>query len=315
MRALVPLVAAALILAPAASRAQLEGEGQPVLVVAFTGEVAEPHAGAPERLTAVMAEVIRATGAEVTVAPRGDVLTLAGCAEPSDDCLHQALGLLQVQAVVLGEVSSTGESGAAIDLRVIAAEGEPRSRSVVVGGTSAEELDARFRPEAEAFWSGEPSPAEAALTTLPGGEPAPGEPAAGADLTATAPARSFSASAVEPYAWAVAGSGAGLLLVGGLMLMAADGKQAEVDDAPTDTVADLEALVELEESGRRYARWGSTFAVVGAVAATVGVVLVIRQGLSAGGGQPAEQGPGEVTLAPTAGPSGVGFTVTVRGWP
>src|SRR5690606_25014487 len=300
MRALVPLVAAALILAPAASRAQLEGEGQPVLVVAFTGEVAEPHAGAPERLTAVMAEVIRATGAEVTVAPRGDVLTLAGCAEPSDDCLHQALGLLQVQAVVLGEVSSTGESGAAIDLRVIAAEGEPRSRSVVVGGTSAEELDARFRPEAEAFWSGEPAPAEAAP---------------GADLTATAPARSFSASAVEPYAWAVAGSGAGLLLVGGLMLMAADGKQAEVDDAPTDTVADLEALVELEESGRRYARWGSTFAVVGAVAATVGVVLVIRQGLSAGGGQPAEQGPGEVTLAPTAGPSGVGFTVTVRGWP
>ena len=294
---------AAVCAAPAAAVAQ---EPEPVLVVQFTGEVPPELEGAPERLSELLADIVRQTGAEVTVAPRGDVLTLAGCAEPSDDCLRQALGMLLVRAVLLGEVSPR-DGGVEVELRLIATDEESRSRTLIVEGGSAEALEPGFRAEAEAFLRGQPSPGEQARAAAAIGDPAGGE--AAADLTGTAaPAQGsggFSASRVEPYAWGVAGGGAGMMLVGGLLLLAADGVQGDVDSAPTESVADLEALVDLEAKGRRYARWGSTFLVVGAVATAVGAVLVVRQGRSA------EES--TVTVTPSVSGDSVGLTLTVRG--
>ena len=300
------LLVAAICAAPASAAAQ---EPEPVLVVQFTGEVPPALEGAPERLSELLADIVRQTGAEVTVAPRGDVLTLAGCAEPSDDCLRQALGMLLVRAVLLGEVSPRGEGGVEVELRLIATDEESRSRTVIVEGDSAEALEPGFRAEAEAFLRGQPSPGEQARAAAAVEPEAGAEAGGGADLTGTAaPAQGaggFSAGRVEPYAWGVAGGGAGMMLVGGLLLLAADGVQGDVDSAPTETVADLEALVDLEAKGRRYARWGSTFLVVGAVATAVGAVLVVRQGRS--------REESTITVAPSVTGDSVGLTLTVGG--
>jgi hypothetical protein len=112
----------------------------------------------------------------------------------------------------------------------------------------------------------------------------------------------------------MAGGGAGLMVVGGMLLVAADRKQGEVNDAPTDTVEDFEALKRLETSGRRYARWGSTLLVAGAVATAVGVVFVYRTGRRAGASPEVIAGESTVTVSPALSGDSVGLSFTVRGW-
>jgi hypothetical protein len=296
-----PLAAAAfaalLLTLPRPARAD-----QPVLVLQFSGEPAASATALSKR----MAEVVRAAGNEVTEASREDALTLAGCADPSDECLRQALGVLEASEVVTGEVRASG-SGVEVELRAVSPAGEPRTRTVALAGAAPEQQAAEFAPEAEAFWKNQPSPAEAAAAAAS----VPAEPPPGADLSRDEDggARSgFSAARVEPWAWGVAGGGAGLMAVGAVLLLAAEGKQGDVDDAATDSVDDLEELVELEESGRRYARWGNVFVLVGGIAAIAGGVLVYRQGTS-GDSEPASP---QITVAPSAG-EGVGAALILRG--
>lgn len=298
-----PLVAAALAAAafvalPRAARAE-----QPVLVLQFSGEPAASAAA----LSKAMAAAVRASGTQVNEASREDVLTLAGCAEPSDDCLRQALGMLEVREAVTGEVRAAG-GGLEIELRAVSRQGEPRSRTVALTGATPDEQVAQFRPEAEAFWKGEPSPAEAAAAAAAAAPPA--APPPGADLSGGAePDRAgFSAARVEPWAWGIAGGGAGLMAIGAILLVAADGKQGDVDDAPTDTVEDLEALEELEASGRSYARWGNVCLLVGGIGAVVGGFLVYRTGTRG----EAESGSPQITVAPGAG-DGVSAALVLRG--
>jgi hypothetical protein len=295
-----PLVAAVLaaavltVAAPRAARAD-----QPVLVLRFSGEPAATAAALSKR----MAEAVRASGSEVTEASREDVVTLAGCADPSDECLRQALAVLEVREAITGELRAS-DGRMEVELRAVSATGEPRTRTVVLAGATPGEQAAQFGPEAEAFWKDEPSPAEAAAAAQPA------EPPPGADLTPTddGGGSGFSAARVEPWAWGVAGGGVGLMAVGAVLLFAAEGKQGDVDDAPTDSVEDLEELVELEESGRRYARWGNVCILAGGIAAIAGGFLIYRQG-SRGGSEPASP---QITVAPSAG-EGVGAALVVRG--
>jgi hypothetical protein len=145
---------------------------------------------------------------------------------------------------------------------------------------------------------------------LPAASPA--DPAARADLTATAADEAeagFSAHRVSPLAWTMAGAGAGVAVIGGVLLMAAADKQGQIDDAPTDTPADLAALVDLEESGSAFARWGSVLVVVGAVGAAAGVAFVITQG------REVERDGGALSLSPSLFPGGAGAVLTWRAGP
>lgn len=288
---LLPVIAIAAFALPRAARAE-----QPVLVLQFSGEPADSAAA----LSKSMAEAVRASGSEVNEAVREDVLTLAGCAEPSDDCLRQALGMLEVREAITGDVHPAG-GGVSVELRAISPEGEPRTRTVELHGASADEQAREFAPEAEAFWKNEPSPAEAAVSQP--AQPAP----AGADLSKQGDAgegAGFSASRVKPWAWGVAGGGAGLVAIGSVLLVASQNKQGEVDDAPTDSVEDLEHLADLEASGRRYARWGNLCVLTGAAAIVAGGFFIWKQGRTA---------ESEVTVAPSAGDAGLGAALLVRG--
>ena len=280
-------------------------EGQ-VLVIEFSGE--GDVGDAPARFTKEMADALRESGAEVTVAPREDALSLAGCTDTSDECLRQALGVLGAQRVVVGAVRSDGDGSYEVGVRIIAAEEEPRARAITVRGKSPEEAAPAFKTQSGAFWRGEEPPAAEPEPATEEPEPAP-EPTTPAEVEPE-PERGrapFSASKVEPWGWAVAGGGVGLMAVGGVFLLAAKGKQSDVDDAPTDTVEDLQALEDMESSGKRYARFGSAFVVVGAVAAIVGGVFVYRQGT-----RPDEAEEPTVTLAPMLAPGVGGLTLTVR---
>lgn len=284
-------------LAPATARAQ---DAQ-VVVVEFSGTLEGGLADAPKRLTETMTAVVNESGTAANQASRDDVLGLAGCADTGDECMKQAVGMLGAKQVVVGEVAATGDGQVEVVVRVISADEEPRHGRLVLSGSTTDEIESSFRTGVTAFWRGEPPPE----TAPPEPPPAPAEP----DKVESEPARSsFSAGAVRPYSWAIAGTGVGMLVIGGLLLVAANGKQGEVDDAPTESPEDFEALVELEDSGRRYARWGNTLVVVGGVAAIVGGVLIWRQGTR----RRSEAAPMPMTLAPTLLPDAVGLTLTVR---
>jgi len=319
-RASAAAAAVALLLVACPALAQ---DGQPPVVLAsFAGQLPGDLAALPERLTGAMADVVRDAGSRVTRAPLGDLLAVAGCAEASDDCLQQARALLEVGRVVAGDVERAG-SRVRVHLRLIAARQKTRRRTLLLAGDSAAALEADFRARAAAFW-GDPDPARASATSpKPREELTPTSrasdaptasdtPAGRADLVASggAPEAGFWARRVDPIAWGVAGGGAGLAVVGGLLLLAAADKQSQVDDAPTETAADLDALVDLEESGRTYARWGSVLIVVGAVTAAAGVALVLKQG----GDVAREDGAtgGALTLSPSLLPGGAGAVLTWR---
>jgi hypothetical protein len=315
MRAHATALAIAVVAAvPAPARAQGEvPPDQRVLVVALTGEASGPHAGLPERLSGSLAGVIGQSGAQVTRASIDDVLGLAGCGEASDECLQQALDILEVGRVVLGEVdASSGQ--VQVRLRLIAAGRPARSRTLSLTGGDQAALDRQFRAAAAAFWrdpDGAPTPADAAAAS-PAGRAAP---AVTTSSAAPGEARArFSARRVSRLAWGIAGGGAGVAAVGGLLLVAAANKQGQVDDAPTASAQDLERLVELERSGRNYSRWGSALLVVGAVTAGAGGAFIFKQGSEASRDEEASAPPGSsLALLPSlVTRGGLGVTLTLR---
>jgi len=318
------VLAAALLLVAGPALAQDGNGGERVLVAPFAGHLPGALARAPERLTEAMADVVGEAGSRVTRAPLDDVLAVAGCGEPSDACLQQALALLEVSRAVLGEVEAADAGHIRVRLRVISRAQPAQRRSLILAGDDARALEAAFRPRAAAFWRDPdgaevvsqrtPAPAtstSASTAASAAARPATAEPAApGADLTRGPRDRAgFSARRVDPLVWGVTAGGAGLMVVGGLLLAAAGSKQDEVDDAPTDTVADLEALADLEASGRKEARWGSALLVAGAATAAAGVVLVLKQG-----GDADRSPTAEIAVAPSPAPRGLGalLTMTVR---
>src|SRR5688500_9584404 len=100
--------------------AEAQGD-QPVLVLQLSGQATGSFADAPQVLSATLAEVVRQTGSEVNESTRDDVLALAGCAEPTDDCLRQALGMLEVREAITGEVQPA-DGGLSVELRVVPSE-------------------------------------------------------------------------------------------------------------------------------------------------------------------------------------------------
>lgn len=308
MRAHVLAVAIAALLAAWANPALAEPRARRVIVVNLSGELPGDLAAAPEQMSGDLAEVIRESGSEVTRAGLEDVLALAGCGEASDQCLQQALAILEVGSLVTGEVEPAGPDQVSVRLRLVAARRPARSRSFQLAAGPG--LAAGFRTRAAAFWrdpDAEPQPEP---------EPEPFAPAPIAPASEPSPEARFSASRVRGYSWAVAGSGVGLTLVGGILLAAAADKQSQVDAAPTNTPDDFDALVDLEESGKRYARWGTAFLVVGAVATTAGVALIVKQGMER---EPATAGRRRrapaITLAPSLVGGGLGAVLTVQEGP
>ena len=67
--------------------------------------------------------------------------------------------------------------------------------------------------------------------------------------------------------------------VNGVFLVVASGKQDDVNNAPTDTVEDLERLEDLENSGERFTLLGNAFLIAGTLAAITGGVLIGIQGI------------------------------------
>jgi hypothetical protein len=293
------VIAGLAIATPSAARAEPTAAGKRVLVVPLTGDGVDAS-----ELTATLVEAARAAGATPSMAKvtREDLATLTGCRDDTPACIGKASELVGVDIIVLGTATAAGDDDLLrVRLTWIEASAAARSESFAIeverSGAPAE----AFAPYARAFFAGEPLPAQSR-----GPEPAP-EPPPATELVA-APARSptarFDLRAVEPSSWSIAGGGAALLAAGSVLLVASRGKQDEVDAAPTATVADLEALRDLEDNGKRLTLWGNVALATGGAATAVGAVLIVRD---ARAGTSARH---RLALVPLAVPGGGGLALT-----
>lgn len=301
------IAALAVTLAPIAARAEPAGRRPRPASPTSTGETAatdrvlvvelagprsgeDPLADAAGRLTAALVSL---SGEDRTSrAPLDDVLALAGCGEAEGDCLPQALEVLQVGRVVLGELAEAGPGRLRVTLRIVRPSRSTRERTLDLRGDDLDAIERRFRDEAGPFLRDPDAPPPP--PPAPRREVAPPPPA-------PAPEPGFSVRRVGAATWAATGAGVGLAALGGVLLLVASDKQSEIDAAPTTTASDLEALADLEASGRAYARWGTGLVVVGAVAAAVGGAFLYRQGSEAP----------SVTVAPALGDGAVGAVVSI----
>ena len=297
---------ASLVIASAAAQAQpadAPPEKPQVLLIPLSGTIEGALADAPERLTLATSQAIAALGYDAVAAKIGkaDITAITGCPAESDDCFREVASTIEVDYIVFGSVASS-DDGVRVSITMITREGEVTRRTIDASGASSEAAARGFDPKVRAFLRGEPPPADRPPLDPTVPEPAP--------VLGPAPPR-FALARVEKYSWGIAGGGLAVMGVGTILLIMADGKQDQVNDAPVDTLADLEHIADLESSGKSLTSWGNGMLIVGGLATVAGVALIVKQGMARPATERPAPPPTTVTLAPTA--RGDGFAVTLLG--
>jgi hypothetical protein len=255
-------------------------------------------AEAPERLSDVLTRAITAVGAAPITAAvdKADITAVSGCtADSSSECFEQIAATIDVDQVVFGRVEAGEGGGLDVTLTLMEPDQPPATRSFHLKSDTLDGAAAELQPKVEAFLLGKEEPIDKPVITTP------------PPRKETQPR--FSLGRVENYTWGIAGGGLALVVTGSILLIMADGKQSDVDNAPTDTVDDLEELADLERSGKRLTNWGNGLLIVGSLAAVTGIALAVRQGLT----RPKEQPRLTIAPLPARGTIAGGFAVMFRG--
>lgn len=306
-RILLALLALAVVLAAPAGVAH--AATKKVLVFRLTGSVPGAGDAALDRLTQVVARSAGLTGAEVTTGKVSveDAGALAGCASLDAACLAQIAAVLHVDHVVLGEVTPAAD-GASIDVALTAfVDGKVTQEKYTIAVAPIDTMVEQLAREVPSLFVG-------SRTSGPG----PGDEAAPATQASPAPAAATPApppaprAHVRPYAWWITGGGAALAAGGAIFLVLAQGKQDDVNGAPTGSVDDFHHLQDLEDQGARDTTIGNVLLVAGGAALATGVALVLYQTFT----HPTEEGapPSKVALRPLVAPGAGGLTLELT-WP
>lgn len=313
IRKLIPTLAAVWLVALASPPAFADGG---VLVVPLAGELGGDLAGAPDLLTEALLDAANEAGIEALRAEvsRAELAAIAGCAADDPDCLLQVADTLGATSVLVGDLAAAdGDATVRLTITLARTGSDPVTREVVLRGATSQALVDELRPLSSAIVKGEPLPGPATdpatTDTATGDGTADATDDGATDVTIVPPTKPsddrgrFDLGRVRGYSWGIAGGGVALATVGAVFLGIAEGKQADVDDAATDTVADLEALADLEADGKRYNRLGNGMLIAGGAAAIVGAVLIIKQART-----PSEASGVSIAPVPMNGGAGVVFT-------
>jgi hypothetical protein len=290
------LIAAMLVLPTAAHADGLESR---VMVIPVSGDAPKGLGAVVDDVELALADGARSLTPNVSLATASlaDTAVIVGCEPTEASCLDAIAAALNVDQLLIAEVTSVGLD-ARVDVTAVTRDSEPVRREFVIhkasraGDVHAVEVAVPVMLEA-----GETRKAEAAAkahsdrevdrTTKPA-DPIP-EP------ERARPSRSHG----PLFAM---GGGAALMVVGGVFWTLAANQQEVIDSSPTATTDDLERLASLEASARVRASVGNVMVIGGAVVAAVGLTWFVvdrRRG----------HGESEVQVAPTVVPGGAGVAV------
>ena len=246
----------------------------------------EPASTDPD--SAAAAEGLRASlvsaghTAKVSEAPLSDAALAAGCDPAADACLASLATLLSVDAVVA--FSSDGGGWA---VRNVDTSGRAQTSQVAVSAGQPVDTDAwarRWYPEGTGAGAGTGSGAGT-------GDGNGAAPTGGAAPSSKKLRRTVQIAGI-------AGGGA-LMLVGAGLWASAAGKQGDIDDAPTATPAQIDALIALENDAASTASWGNRAFIFGALIAGAAATWFVLDRDR------------EVEVAPVVTPDGAGVGATL----
>jgi hypothetical protein len=247
-------------------------------------------AAAGTRLTRALLAAADTETPRLADTPLGEAASLLECTAPERACLDSIAQATETAALLAATVKPAGGSLAA-HIIYHRRGGEPESRDVELP-LDAEAAAPILEREARALIHGSSAAAEPAPAA------APLAPSRREEVVATSEQPSgFSFRRVRPWAWAVAGAGAVLVGVGAVFAVKASGLESDVEQAPRDTVMDLEHLKDLEDQGDSATSISNALLIGGSVALVGGAALVIWQGFRPSA---EERGPA-LTVAPVRG--------------
>jgi hypothetical protein len=242
-------------------------------------------AAAGKQVTKALAAAATNSGAsvETSAASRAQVTDLSDCKNEAPACMQEMLDAVSADIIILGNLVAT-EGGLILTVKQVT-RGEPdKVDTHVLKGADSPELEGQIDAiAANTFNTEVAKPIVKIVKDVP---PPISEKPPGAS--------SFELSRVNTAAWAVTGGGAGLVVVGAIMLAVASGKQGDVDDAPDETLDDINKLRDMEDSAKRFELFGNSFLIAGAVTTAAGITWAVLQARRGG---PAESS--QVVLAPS----------------
>ncbi|MBT8494231.1 MAG: hypothetical protein KJO07_14335, partial [Deltaproteobacteria bacterium] len=237
-----------------------------------------------------LAELTRSKAKKVVVsdASASDIVLLAGCGGVTPECMRSSLASLKADVWLVVE-----EDGPIV--KVIAVDGDDSAEHPIdpQDPAASDKLGEAAGLQGESGSDTQSPDTETDTDT----DTQSGDTDTDTDTQAVVPAlrggsgSDFDIGRVRNSAWITMAVGGGLTLFGLTLHLIADGKQDEVDQAPTDALEDFEALEELEDSGRRYNRWGNIFTISGVAVGLAGIGLGLYQALSSDDEPPVEVTP------------------------
>jgi hypothetical protein len=216
---------------------------------------------APEKLTQVLAT---AFGAKVSIVSIEDAADMVNCSLTAQSCLEDIASKAAVKRIIFGRVDARDDGMGATSMVVVkltmfdAAKGEQQRNFTLAGDTTAdlvtaleEKLDLAAKPEEKPTKvEPKPTPAQPSPTTSGG---------------------------VTTSTWVMIVGGAVTMGGGFALIGSANGLRRQVAQAPTDTLADIDRLRQLETAGRQRMQIGAGVAALGGVITTIGVVRLVMQ--------------------------------------
>ena len=209
--------------------------------------------------------------------PLGEAASLLECSASDRDCLDSMAQAMEAEALLSASLRRSGQTLAA-HITFHRRGQAPLTRDVELP-SDPEAAAPVLERQVRALIGGE-SAAEPAAAPAPVAAPAGGGEEVSLGATPAEDTRRFALGRVRPWSWAIAGGGLVLIGVGAAFAIKAGGLETDVEDAPRETVADLEHLKELEDQGESATTMSNVFFIAGGVAALAGTTLILWQGLT-----------------------------------
>jgi hypothetical protein len=267
-------------------------QSRKVLVLPLEGDApSEQRASLDASVVKLAREKI---GGDITVGDTtfSETASAVGCVPDQPGCGETVRSMLGVDELVWG-TAMTADGTTTVTVHRVSAGGEEQTQSAVITETdSGDQAESGI----EALFV-----TAASTDTGPGsGSDAAGSGAGSADRPR---GKSFFDTRERKLGVALLAGGTLALVVGLSLWSSAGGLQDDIDNAPRDTLAEINALKALEDRAGSRALWGNVFVVVGAAAAGFGGYYLWKD----------RENRRSATLAPAPVDTGTGMSFVLRG--
>jgi len=234
------------------------------------------------KLTAVVETAAKDLGTvKAGTTTLGETATAIGCDPATIECAERVRATLDVDILIHGTATAKDGQVELVIRKQEKAHAAVEARTMIIG-----EAPAMLDPATLHTLTGKPLPCQTADGTC-GPQPLP---------------KQKQKPRTDRVLGIAALIGGGVLLIGGLTLWNEKSKkQDQIDAAPTDTLADLEALEALEDNAGKKATAGNLL-MVGAIGATVVGIWLLRRDRRA---------QREVRVTPVVTPTSAGVMLTI----